>query len=205
MNGESFVNESFHTMLGHASPFHSASLNDDDSIAGMGLFSGTVPWNETIALDLQENSHSATAAARPLFEVTFEGQVIGVRFVPEHFAPLDISVQMLFQLLRSDLLPKFLGAKAQEVQLVLAFENADEPLIYETDDIATDMNLGDYQELAALANQLDHPPRFELLYRESLTYQLARLRGKPYFEFFFLFFSFCFQINVRCFIDFGKH
>ncbi|KAG0100189.1 hypothetical protein BGZ93_003655 [Podila epicladia] len=76
---------------------------------------------------------------------------------------------VFFYLLREDKEPLYLGADAKDVQLVLEFEDADEPVLDEGDTVGSDLNLGDYQELAAMANHLVGPPRLKLLYPQNIA------------------------------------
>ncbi|KAG0012066.1 hypothetical protein BGZ82_002756, partial [Podila clonocystis] len=151
-----------------------ATYMSDDTLEGMHLISDVGDFNDPIGLLTSSNAHAGLTQG--VVEIRFQGQVIALNFVPGNIDAAGLQIHSLFHLLREDMLPLYLGADAKDVQLVLAFEDADEPVLYEGDAVGSDLNLGDYQELAALANRLEQPPRLELLYRESLPHQLSRLR-----------------------------
>ncbi|KAF9313303.1 hypothetical protein BG003_005422 [Podila horticola] len=129
--------------------------------------------NEPLALNIAD---SISDAFPNVLEVSFQGQLIALAFTPDHVRILDVPVQSLFLLVRADMLPLYVGQDVNNYQLMLGFEGIRELIVHESEEAATDLSIGEYQELATLVNQTIDPPRFELLLRENLTQHLERLR-----------------------------
>lgn len=157
----------------------------DGTVSGYELFANAYATHDPFGIqgiDFQEiRGLGPDGDAHHLFKMAFQGRTFGFAGTPGHLDILDVPVDSLFHLVRANLLPRFTDESTEDVQLMLGFKDLPHPTIHETELVAAHMSLQELQELAALANNTDGLPRFELQVRESLPCQLARLQGKPYF------------------------
>ncbi|KAF8978061.1 hypothetical protein BGZ52_006436 [Haplosporangium bisporale] len=154
----------------------------DGTVSGYELLANAVAAHDPFGIqgiDFQEiRSLGPDGDAHHLFKMAFQGHTFGFGCTPGRLDILDVPVDSLFNFIRANLLPRIMDESTADVQLMLGFKDLPHPIVHETEPVAARMSLQQLQELAALANNTDEPPRFELQVRESLPCQLTRLQAE---------------------------
>ncbi|KAF9368432.1 hypothetical protein CPC16_005358 [Podila verticillata] len=151
--------------------------HNDTGISSFLSLQDVCPQLEPVALEFQEIVNP-NSDVHHTFSVAFQGRQFALGFTPDNRNIKDVSIQALFHLVRAEMLPQYLGEAADDIQLMLGFEDDQGPVVHEGESVASIITLQGIQELAALAHQTYQVPRFELLVREDLPCQLTRLRAE---------------------------
>ncbi|KAF9380884.1 hypothetical protein CPC16_010106 [Podila verticillata] len=138
----------------------------DGTVSGYELLANAVAAHDPFGIqgiDFQEiRSLGPDGDAHHLFKMAFQGHTFGFGCTPGRLDILDVPVDSLFNFIRANLLPRIMDESTADVQLMLGFKDLPHPIVHETEPVAARMSLQQLQELAALANNTDEPPRFEL-------------------------------------------